>query len=127
MSASDEIPADLLKLMERASRKKPREDAVELLDLLCDLSEVDLPPALWERVQKAKEALLSQAHGGNKGGNARAAELAASNTLKKQILAEAEAYKGDKRKRASFIGQKLRLSGSNAASYVRKVLREAGQ
>ena len=34
VSAPDVIPTALVKLMERASRKKAREDAVELLDLL---------------------------------------------------------------------------------------------
>lgn len=64
--------------------------------------------------------------GGKKGAATRADQLKGTNTMKARIIAATVDYKGDKRKRASFIAGKLRISSTNAVSYVRTVLREAG-
>lgn len=128
MSKTTNDPSpELLELMAKDGMKKPHIDAIELLDLLTDLSEIDLPLALLERVQAAKAALMGQSRGGKKGGTTRAAQLRQDPRLwKNKILAAAAAYNEEPRKRASTIAKQLRISGDNAASYVRKVLREAG-
>lgn len=126
--SKDSPTPELLKLMREQSKQSPSLDAAELIDLLVDLSEVDLPPALMERIRAAKEKLLGPRRGGLKGGRERAAQLRnAPNTQKSRILNAAKTYKGDKRKRASHIAKQLRISGDHASAYVRAVLRKAGQ
>lgn len=116
--ATESVPVHMIELMAKAGLKKPRVDAIELLDLLTDLSEVELPLPLLQRVRALQDALSTQSWGGAKGAEASKETRRGPRSKRAAILAAAAKYGTPNSAQVAAIA---RSSGSTVR-YVRTVL-----
>lgn len=112
---------DLIALMAKDGIKKPHIDAVELLDLLADLSEVELPLPLLERIRNAQAKLMEPSSGGSKGAEASKETRRGPQSKQAAILKEAKKYAEPTPAQVAAIARKT----GSTTKWVREVLRKS--